>query len=479
MRQYEHFYGGKWHAPAKGSYLEARNPYNDQTNALFAEGNEADVDSAVQAARRAFGSAGWGDAHERARILRRYADLIDDNADRLAEIESRDNGKTIVEERRMYQSMGGYFRYSASLAETMTGDMPTGANPNLLSLTTREPYGVVAIQTPWNTPGMLFAQPAAPALAAGNTVVVKPSEFAPSSTLELARLAGKAGFPPGALNVVTGLGRVVGAALSSHLQVNQIVFIGSPDAGRIVASSAARLLIPVIMELGGKSANVVFDDADIERATVGVGNGFTAAGGESCVAGTRVLVQRNIHDELLERIVAHVEKLTLGDPSSESTDIGPVCNRAQLERIERFVATGLQEGARLVTGGRQPKGLEGSLFYPPTVFADVRPDATIARDEIFGPVACVIPFADEEEAVAMANDSLYGLAGGVWTRDLDRAHRVSRALRAGTIWVNHYRNGDPAFPFGGYGHSGYGRFNGVEGYLQSTRTKSTQILLGH
>jgi aldehyde dehydrogenase (NAD+) len=346
-----------------------------------------------------------------------------------------------------------------------------------LSLTTREPYGVVGIQTPWNTPGMLYAQPAAPALAAGNTVVVKPSEFAPCSTLELARLAGQAGFPPGVVNVVTGLGPVVGAALSSHSDVDQLVFIGSPEAGRVVAAHAAASLIPVIMELGGKSANIVFADADLDRAAVGVAQGFTAAGGQSCVAGTRILVQREVREELVERVVAYIERLKLGDPADEATEMGPVCNQAQLDRIECYIQAGIAEGARLVTGGRQPDGLAGTLFYSPTLFVDVKPDAAVAREEIFGPVGCVLEFGNEAEAVAMANDTAYGLSGGVWTRDLDRAHRVSRALKAGTIWVNHYRNGDPAFPFGGFGQSGYGRFNGVEGYLQSTRTKSTQILL--
>jgi acyl-CoA reductase-like NAD-dependent aldehyde dehydrogenase len=477
MNRYEHFYDGEWQAPVKGSYLEVRNPYDGQLNATFAEGDEIDVDLAVTAAGRAFGTTGWAHAAQRARTLRRYADLIDENGERLATVESRDNGKTLAEVRRMYGAVGGYFRFAASLAETTAGQLPSGADPNQLSMTTREPYGVVAIQTPWNTPGMLFAQPAASALAAGNTVVVKPSEFAPRSTLELAALAGEAGFPPGVLNVVTGLGPAVGAALSSHADVAQIVFIGSPTAGRVVAEQAARLLVPVIMELGGKSANIVFADADLDRAALGVVAGFTGASGQSCVAGTRILVERRIHDDFLARLVEQVEALRLGDPSAESTDLGPTCNRAQYERIERFVAMGLAEGARLVTGGRQPDELLGTLFYPPTIFADVTPQSTIVREEIFGPVACVLPFDDEAEAIALANDTKYGLAGGVWTRDLDRAHRMTRAIKAGTIWVNQYRSGDPAFPFGGYGHSGYGRFNGIEGYLQSTRTKSTQILL--
>jgi (Z)-2-((N-methylformamido)methylene)-5-hydroxybutyrolactone dehydrogenase len=278
-------------------------------------------------------------------------------------------------------------------------------------------------------------------------------------------------------NVITGLGPVVGAALCRHPRVGKLTFTGSPEAGRLVAAEAAAGLIPVTMELGGKSANVVFADADLDAAGLAVAAGFTAAGGQSCVAGSRVLVHSSIHDELLERIVEHVGKLRLGDPADPTTDMGPVCNQAQLDRIERYVAAGVREGARLVVGGRRPEDLAGTLFYPPTVFADVDNTMTVAREEVFGPVACVIAFDDEADAVRIANDSVYGLAAGVWTLDLDRAHRVARALHAGTVWVNHYRRGDPAFPFGGYGQSGYGRFSGVDGYREMTRVKSIQVLI--
>jgi aldehyde dehydrogenase (NAD+) len=449
VKTYEHFCGGAWQPPAKGRYLDSRNPFDGSLNGQFAEGDESDVDSAVAEGRRAFGSAGWAPPWERARILRRYADLIDESAERIAGIESRDNGKTLTEERQMYRGVGAYFRYAASLAETMTGDVPVAMDPNVLGLTSREPYGVVAIQTPWNTPGMLFAQPAASALAAGNTVVVKPSELAPLSTLELAALTHHAGFPAGVVNIVTGLGPVVGAALSSHPGTDQIVFIGSPAAGRIVAAQAAQHLAPAVLELGGKSANIVFADADLDRAAAGVAAGFTAAAGQSCVAGTRILVEASIEDEFVRRVVAHVEALRLGDPADPATDIGPICDLSQYQRIERYVDSGKAAGAHVVTGGRQPAELAGTLFFPPTVFTRVTPVDKVVREEIFGPVACVLPFTDEAEAVAMANDTEYGLAAGVWTRDLQWAHRVAHDLQAGTVWVNQYRRGDPAFTFGG------------------------------
>jgi acyl-CoA reductase-like NAD-dependent aldehyde dehydrogenase len=364
------------------------------------------------------------------------------------------------------------------LAETLTGDVPSGADPSVLSLTLREPYGVIGVQTPWNTPGVLMAQPVAPALAAGNTVVVKPSELAPSSILELASLFAAAGFPPGVFNVVTGLGPVVGAALCSHPRVAKLTFTGSPAAGRLVAVQAAQRLVPVTMELGGKSANIVFPDADLDSAAAAVAAGFIAAGGQSCVAGSRAVVHESIYDDMLGRLDAHAKQVRMGDPAQRTTDMGPVCTQAQFSRISNLLKAGLDEGARLVTGGRQSADLDGTLFFPPTILADVSNQMTIAQEEVFGPVVCVIPFRDEQHAVEIANDTVFGLAGGVWTRDLDRAHRMARAVRAGTIWVNHYRRGDPAFPFGGYGESGYGRFSGIDGYREMTRVKSIQILTG-
>ena len=323
-----------------------------------------------------------------------------------------------------------------------------------------------------------MAQPVAPALAAGNTVVVKPSELAPRSILELASLFAAAGFPPGVFNVVTGLGPVVGAALCAHPRIAKLTFTGSPGAGRLVAAQAAQRLVPVTMELGGKSANIVFPDADLDAAAAAVAGGFIAAGGQSCVAGSRAVVHESIYDDMIDRLTVHAKQVRMGDPARLTTDMGPVCTPAQLARISDLVKAGLDEGARLVIGGRQSADLDGTLFFPPTILADVSSQMRIAQEEVFGPVLCVIPFRDEDHAVQIANDTVFGLAGGVWTSDLGRAHRVARAVRAGTIWVNHYRRGDPAFPFGGYGESGYGRFSGLDGYREMTRVKSIQILTG-
>ena len=478
-KTYHHFIGGAWSPPAAGGYLETTNPYSGELNARFAQGTSEDVDRAAQAAWTAFSTTPWArEPHERARLMRRLADLIDADAARLAAVESADNGKTLREESGMFAALGGYFRYAASLAESLTGDVPVGADPSVLSLTLREPYGVIGVQTPWNTPGILMAQPVAPALAAGNTVVVKPSELAPLSILELAELFTAAGFPPGVFNVVTGLGPVVGAALCAHPRIAKLAFTGSPEAGRLVAAQAAKRLVPVTMELGGKSANIVFPDADLDAAAAAVAGGFIAAGGQSCVAGSRAVIHESVYDEMLDRVTAIAKQVRLGDPAAPETDMGPVCTPAQLSRIATLAQAGLNEGARLVTGGRQPADLEGTLFFPPTIFADVSNQMTIAREEVFGPVLCAIRFSDEAHAVEIANDTVFGLAGGVWTSDLGRAYRVARAVRAGTIWVNHYRRGDPAFPFGGYGESGYGRFSGVDGYREMTRVKSIQVLTG-
>jgi len=304
-RTYDHFIDGVWTPPARGEYLQTTNPYSGQVNARFAEGTSEDVDRAAAAAWAAFSSTSWSRRpYERARLLRRLADLIDADAARLAATESADNGKTIREELGMFGAVGSYFRYAASLAETLTGDVPSGADPSVLSLTLREPYGVIGVQTPWNTPGILMAQPVAPALAAGNTIVVKPSELAPSSILELASLFEAAGFPPGVFNVVTGLGPVVGAALCAHPRVAKLTFTGSPAAGRLVAAQAAQRLVPVTMELGGKSANIVFPDADLDSAAAAVAAGFIAAGGQSCVTGSRAVIHESIYDDMLDRPAA-------------------------------------------------------------------------------------------------------------------------------------------------------------------------------
>jgi acyl-CoA reductase-like NAD-dependent aldehyde dehydrogenase len=475
---YRMYIDGAWSAAASGEYLDSVDPYRGQVWARVPRGDRADVDRAVSAAARAFEQTTWPSrAKERARLLHRLADLVEADAEHLAQVESRDNGKTIREERGATASAAGWYRFAAATAETVSGDLPHGNDPDVLALTVREPYGVIGIQTPWNTPSVLLAQVLSMALAAGNTVVVKPSELAPCSTLEFARLVEQAGFPPGVVNVVTGMGEVVGEALCRHPLVAKLALTGGPDAGRRVAHHAAERLVPAMMELGGKSANLVFADADIGATAEALVTAFVGAGGQSCVAGSRVLAHRSVYDELVGQMSIYVAKVRLGDPQDPTTDMGPMCTREQVERVERLVAAGQAEGARLIAGGRVPADLSGGLFFAPTIFADVTPDMTIAQEEIFGPVTCVIPFNTEAEAITVNNGTAYGLAAGIWTNDLDRAHRVARQLRAGTVWINHYRRGDAAFPFGGYGQSGYGRVNGIDGYREMSRVKSIQLLL--
>ncbi|WP_433502989.1 aldehyde dehydrogenase family protein [Pseudonocardia halophobica] len=474
---YGMYIGGEWVPAASGETLESVEPYTGEVWATFPKGDARDVDAAVSAAYTVHKDGTWArDPKVRARLLNALADRIEAESEKLAAVESRDNGKTIREELGANKGAATWYRYAAALAETVNGESPVGNDPNVLSLTQREPYGVIGIQTPWNTPSVLLAQTASMALAGGNAIVVKPSELAPCSILELGKLVEEVGFPAGVFNIVTGLGPVVGEALGTHPRVAKLALTGGPEAGRLVASQAAARLVPTMMELGGKSANIVFADVDLDEVAPELVLGFTGAGGQSCVAGTRVLVHRSLHDELLERMTALVEDLTLGDPSDMATDMGPMATPSQVERVRDYVARGEAEGARVVVGGPKAE-YEGTLFFPPTIFGDVKPDMTIAREEIFGPVLAVLPFDTEAEAVDIANDTEYGLAAGVWTNDLDRAHRVSRALEAGTVWVNQYRRGDVAFPFGGYGASGYGRVNGMDGYREMTRVKSIQIRL--
>jgi acyl-CoA reductase-like NAD-dependent aldehyde dehydrogenase len=475
--QYEMYIDGRWRTATSGEFMDSTDPYAGEVWATFPQGDDRDVDAAVRAADRAWRDPAWSQNPKiRARALNRLADLIEQESEQIARVESRDNGKTIREELGANRAAAGYYRYAAALAETASGEAPRGNDPGILALTEREPYGVIGIQTPWNTPSVLLAQVASMALAAGNAIVVKPSELAPCSTLELAKLIERAEFPAGIFNVVTGLGSVVGDALCRHPLVAKLALTGGPEAGRIVATHAAQRLVPTMMELGGKSANVVFSDVDLDEVASALTNGFVGAGGQSCVAGTRALIDRSIHDDVVARMVERVQAVKIGDPSDPSTDMGPMCTLQQVARVTRYVELGLEDGAKLVIGGRTEKH-EGTLFFPPTIFTGVTSQMRIAREEIFGPVLSVIPFDGEEEAIRLANDTEYGLAAGLWTNDLDRAHRVARQLKVGTVWVNHYRRGDVAFPFGGFGASGYGRVNGEDGYREFSRVKSIQILL--
>jgi aldehyde dehydrogenase (NAD+) len=463
-----------------GETLESLNPYTQQVWAEFPAATEADVDKAVRAAHKAFREGWWRhDARRRATALERLAAVLDAKAARLADIEAKDCGKLLREARGVTGVTGSFLRYGASLARSVSiGEIQSSALPGLECQTVRQPYGVIAVQVPWNNPTGVFWQESTLALAAGNTIVVKPSEFASCSILALNEAIKEADIPPGVINIVSGLGPLAGAALCAHPLVRKIIFTGGGPAAKIIARQAAERFVPLVLELGGKSATLVFDDANLDAAARGILGGFTGGTGQSCIANSRVLVHRPVYDEFVAKLVNAASGLVLGDPFDPDAQVGPLISKEHFGRVAQKVRMALDEGAELLCGGGRPADpkLAGCpLFFEPTVFkAD--PAMRIAREEVFGPVAVVIPFEDEKEAVAIANDSDYGLAAGVWSTDINRVHRLTRELYAGTVWVNSYRVGDPAFPFGGVKESGYGRECGIDGYNEMTYVKSIRLV---
>jgi len=415
-------------------------------------------------------------ARERARLLRRLADLVAERALDIATVEVTDNGKLLREMEQQLRGLPDYLHYWAGAADKVGGETIPGPSEDWLIYTRREPVGVVAAITPWNSPVLLLTWKLGPALAAGCTVVAKPAEQAPASTLEFAKLFEEAGFPPGVFNVLTGFGPDAGAPLAEHPGVDKVAFTGSTATGTAVMRAAAGHLARVSLELGGKSPQVVFADADLEAAANGVVAGVFAATGQTCMAGSRLLVERSVHDELLERVSARAAAVRLGDPMEAETEMGPVAFEDHLANVQGRIATAEAEGARLVTGGRRPE--RDGFFIEPTVFADVRAEMSIAREEVFGPVLAVQAFDGAEEAVRMANDSPYGLAAGIWTADVRRAHKVAHAIRAGTVWINAYRSVGPMAPFGGFKASGLGRENGLEALHEYTEHKTVWVELG-
>jgi acyl-CoA reductase-like NAD-dependent aldehyde dehydrogenase len=462
LRHYGAHVGGVERPPAGGDYFPTDDPYSGETWAMVARCGEADVDAAVAAAKTAFASWSGLRPSQRGRLLRGLADSIIANADRLAEIERRDNGKLAAEVNSQVKYVGDYFHYYAGLADKISSEVIPTDKPGVFSYTKYEPKGVVAIIAPWNSPLTLASWKLAPCLAAGCTAVIKPSEFTSPSMIEFAALCVEAGLPAGAVNVVTGFGPEVGEPLVAHPDVAHVGFTGGEAAGRKVYELAARGLKTVTLELGGKSPNIVFDDADLDQAVKGVVSGIFAATGQSCQAGSRLLVQESIHDAFVQRLIDFVREAKLGDPADLSTQIGPVATRPQFEKILSYIEIAKADGATLAYGGNARPEIGAGQFVEPTIFTGVRNDMRVAQEEIFGPVLSVLKFTDEADAVRIGNDTIYGLAAGVWTQSLHRAMYMSDRLKAGTVYVNNYRATSFTSPFGGFKRSGIGRESGPE-----------------
>jgi len=474
MNPRPNFVGGQ---PVNGSgpLFASIDPATGRSNGEFTSASAADVDAAVRVAADAAGRRPWREMrpHERARILSRIADGMAARTEDLAAIQMRENGKVIAECRAQVASAIATYRYYAAVCETTESEL-TPPRGDYLSMTVHEPIGVVAAITPWNSPLTMEAQKVAPALAAGNAVVLKPSEVTPTAALEIAAIACEAGLPPGLLNVLAGTGGETGAALVNHPAVGMVSFTGGTGTGRAIARLCADRLIPSALELGGKSPNIVFADADLDAAVEGVAGGIFEGSGQSCVAGSRLFVQRAIYDQFLDKLRTRAEALRVGLPAQAGVTMGPLASFPHRDKVEAFVQSARDEGGEIVTGGRRPDdgALATGAFYLPTIIAGLNNAATVCQQEIFGPVLCVLPFDDEDDVIAQANDSVYGLACGVWTGDYRRAWRVARLVQAGTVWINTYKQLSIAAPFGGFKHSGLGREKGIQGMRLYQQSKS-------
>jgi len=471
------FINGKWEDAASGKTFPTINPATAEPIAQIAEGGAEDIDRAVKAARAALDGP-WGkmNASERGRIIWKMGERILARADEIAKLETMDNGKTITESSRIDvpYSADLYFYYGGATTKLEGHTIPV--NGPYFNYTLREPLGVVGLIVPWNFPLLLASRKVAAALAAGNTVVLKPAAQTPLTALVLAEIGMEAGLPPGVLNVVAGHGSTAGAALVKHPDVDGIALTGGTATGQQLMRDAAATVKRLHLELGGKSPNIVFADADLETAAKMALLGIFYNKGEVCTAGSRLFVEKSIYDGFMEKVVARAEKMQPGDPMDPKSRLGPLVSETQLANVKKYVEIGKKEGARLLIGGSEPANKPGKgYFYSPTIFDNVKPEATIAQEEIFGPVLSTLVFDNADELVKLANGTMYGLAAAIWTRDIKKAHRLARELKAGTVWINTYNNYDAAMPYGGYKMSGFGRESGMEAFEFYTQSKSVWV----
>ena len=477
-QRYQLFIDNEWQDPTSGTWFDTLDPFSGESWAEVPRANAEDVERAVQAAHRArTGLWSTMSATDRGMLLWKLGQLIEENAKSLAEVESRDNGKLFSEVAGQVRYCAKYFYYYAGLADKIQGAVIPIDKPQVFNYTRYEPMGVVASITPWNSSLLLTAWKMAPALCAGNSLVAKPSEHTPASLLELAKLVKAAGIPAGVFNVLTGFGPEVGEPLVRHPLVARVAFTGGDSGGRRVAALAAENLKPVSLELGGKSPNIVFDDADLDKAVNGVITGIFSAGGQTCMAGSRLLLQDGIHDAFMEKLLAVAGRAKAGDPRKAGIQVGPVATRPQFEKVMQYIGIAKDEGARCVLGGRALTGPEygAGQIVEPTIFVDVTNSMRIAQEEVFGPVLAVLRFKDEADAIRIGNDIRFGLAAGVWTKSLHRAMLMSEKLKAGTVWINNYRSTSFATPFGGYKDSGFGREGGVDAVKEYMEVKSVWV----
>ncbi|MEH6458101.1 MAG: aldehyde dehydrogenase [Cocleimonas sp.] len=474
---FQMYIDGAWTDGSEGQTMETINPATGKAWASFACTSKDDVDRAIVAARRALNEGPWSTmtATQRGKLLYKLADLVEQNASKLGEYETTDSGKLLAETQMQTGYVADYYRYYAGLADKIQGATIPIDKPDMHVFTVREPIGVVAAIVPWNAQMFLTATKLGPALAAGCTVIIKASEISPIAMLEFARLIDEAGFPAGVVSIITGDAPNCAIPLTSHPDIDRIAFTGGPETARHVVRNSANNFAVTTLELGGKSPILVFDDADLDSAANGLIAGNFGAGGQSCVAGTRAFVHRTIKDDLVALIKEKAAGIIVGDPLNADTHVGPLCTVAQVELIEKTLATATSQGAKIAFGGSRPEGLNDGNYFNPTLVECPNDQIETLKVEMFGPVMSIVPFDTEEEAIAMANDSVFGLGSGIFTQNLARAHRVSKKIKAGICWVNTYRAISPMAPFGGYNESGYGREAGIDAVLDYTCTKTTWI----